>query len=158
MSVAALKYISPEEYLTIERAAPTKSEYINGVMYALAGASREHILIVGSCGRELGNQLRNKPCEVYSADMRVNVRSKGLYTYPDIAVVRGQPEFIDSQVDTLLNPTVIIEVLSPSTAGYDIGAKWEYYRAVSSLQEYLLIWQDRPRFKDTRSNPKAGGC
>ncbi len=135
-------FISPEEYLSIERKAEYKSEYFNGEMFGLAGARRNHILIVTNVVRELSTQLRKSGCEVYSNDMRVKVSETGLYTYPDIAVVCGKPLFEDKEADTLINPIVIIEILSESTEAYDRGKKFEHYRKISSLQEYVLISQD----------------
>ena len=112
-------------------------------MFALAGAKRNHNLIVHNINGGLWNQLRDRPCEVYSNDMRVRVQSTGLYTYPDVVVVCGEPQFEDEVTDTLLNPVLIIEVLSESTEGYDRGKKFEHYRHIPSLQEYVLISQDR---------------
>jgi Uma2 family endonuclease len=136
--------LTPEEYLARERRAETKSEYLRGEMFAMTGASREHNLIAGNVSRQLGQQFRKRRCEVYQGDMRVKVSSTGLYTYPDVAVVCGEPEFEDRQVDTLLNPKVLVEVLSPSTADYDRGGKFTHYRSLPSLAEYVLISQDRP--------------
>ncbi len=136
-------YISPEKYLEIERAAEYKSEYFNGEMFALAGAKRNHNLIALNTGSELRMQLKGRPCQVYPSDMRVKVPETGLYTYPDVVVVCGEPQFEDKVTDTLLNPVVIIEVLSESTEGYDRGKKFEHYRHIPSLQEYVLISQDR---------------
>ena len=121
-------YIPPEDYLEIERAATCKSEYSNGEMWAMAGATESHIVIVSNLVRELGNQLKGRPCRVYSNDMRVQVDATGLYTYPDVILVCGERRFLDEPRDTLLNPLVIIEVLSPSTADYDRGAKFAHYR------------------------------
>ncbi len=129
--------------MALERQAETKSEYLRGEMFAMSGASREHNLIAANVNRELGQQLRERPCEVYQADMRVKVRVTGLYTYPDVTVVCGEPQFEDAEVDTLLNPTVLVEVLAPSTADYDRGGKATHYRSLPSLQEYVLISQDR---------------
>jgi len=138
-------YFNPEEYLALERQAETKSEYWNGQIYALAGASRAHVLIVTNLVAGLGAQSRGRPCEVYSSDMRVQVAATGLYTYPDVIVVCGKPRFEDRHRDTLLNPLVLIEVLSPSTAIYDRGAKFEFYRSLESLSDYLLVAQDEPK-------------
>lgn len=135
-------HISPAEYLALERAASTKSEYVDGQIFALAGASRQHNLITANLIRELGGQLRRQPCEVYPSDMRVKVSSSGLYTYPDVVVVCGEPEFEDTELDTLLNPTVLIEVLSKSTADYDRGQKFEQYRTLPSVREVLFVAQD----------------
>src|SRR5712692_8061687 len=136
-------YITPEEYLAIERQAEYKSEYFNGEMFALAGASERHVLIVTNVVAELRGQLRRRPCTVYSTDLRVRVSSTGLYTYSDVVVVCGQPQFADEQQDTLLNPTLIVEILSESTKDYDRGEKFEHYRTLTSLAEYVLIAQDK---------------
>ncbi len=140
-------YLSPEEYLVIERAAETKSEYFNGEMFAMVGASREHNLIVVNTTRELTQQLKGKPCEAYSNDMRVRIPATGLYTYPDVVVVCSEPIFEDEHVDTLLNPTLIVEVLSESTESYDRGKKFSNYRTVESLSEYILVAQDEYRIE-----------
>ncbi len=137
-------YLTPEEYLTLERQAETKSEYWNGEMYAMAGASETHILIVTNLVISLGPQAKGRPCKIYSNDMRVKVQATGLYTYPDVVVVCGNAHLEDRHNDTLLNPTVLIEVLSPSTETYDRGAKFEFYRKLASLSDYLLVAQDRP--------------
>ncbi len=133
---------TPAEYLALERGAATKSEYFDGQIFAMAGASRRHNLIAGNVVRDLGVELRHRPCEVYPGDMRVKVTDTGLYTYPDVVVVCTEPEFEDSELDTLLNPTVLIEVLSESTADYDRGKKFEQYRALPSVQEVLFLAQD----------------
>jgi len=134
---------TPEEYLTLELNALTKSEYVNEQIYEMAGASREHNLISLNVAGELRSQLRERPCETYASDMRVRATPTGLYTYPDVVVVCGQPRFDDAQMDVLLSPTVIAEVLSPSTEAYDRGSKFAHYRFLDSLQEYVLIAQDR---------------
>lgn len=135
--------ISPEEYLALERRAETKSEYLDGAIFAMSGASRRHNRIGLNLAFSLDSQLKAKGCEVFANDMRVKVLETGLYTYPDVAVVCGEPRFEDAEVDTLLNPRVVIEVLSKSTQDYDRGTKFLHYRALSSLSEYLLIAQDR---------------
>lgn len=134
--------LTPEEYLTIERQAEFKSEYFAGQMFALAGASRQHNLIVANMIRLLGNQLLERDCNVYPSDMRVKISEIGKYTYPDIVVACGEEKFEDQQNDTLLNPMVIIEVLSESTEAYDRGKKFEHYQHIDSLVEYLLVSQD----------------
>ncbi len=144
MSAVTKPYLTPQQYLARERQAETKSEYLSGEMFAMSGASREHNLIAGNVSRVLGELLRERKCEVYQSDMRVKVSPTGLYTYPDVTVVCGEPEFEDAEVDTLLNAKVLVEVLSPSTADYDRGRKFTHYRRLSSLQEYVLISQDRP--------------
>jgi len=143
MSGYAKQRYSPEEYLALERRAATKSEFFAGEIFAMTGASRNHNLIVANLVRELTLQLKGRPCETYPSDMRVKVNATGLYTYPDLAVVCGPPQFDDEQKDTLLNPTLIIEVLSISTEGYDRGKKFAHYRKIESLAEYLLVSQDK---------------
>ena len=135
--------LTPEEYLRIERTAEWKSEYIDGEMFAMSGASFELTVIVANLAGELRNALRNGPCIVASADLRVATDRRRHYTYPDVVVVCDPPEFVDEQLDTLTNPKVIAEVLSDSTEKYDRGAKSERYRAVPALSEYLLVSQDR---------------
>jgi Uma2 family endonuclease len=136
-------FLTPEEYLEIERKAEFKSEYCDGKMFAMAGAGEDHNLLVVNLIVGLHDQLQSRPCRVYPSDMRVRVRATGLYTYPDVVVVCGAPQFLDEQRDTLLNPTLLIEVLSPSTEAYDRGRKFEYYRLIESLHEYLLVASDR---------------
>jgi len=143
MSSQAKARLTSEEYLAIERQAPGKSEYFDGEMFAMAGASRRHNLIVLNIGAELRTQLQQRPWEVYSSDMRVKISRTGLYTYPDVVVVCDEPRFEDADVDTLLNPLILVEVLSPSTADYDRGEKFEHYRTLASLQVYLLVAQER---------------
>ncbi len=142
MSRQTNPHLSIDEYLDLERKAEFKSEYINGEIVAMTGASREHNLITTNLTRELSNALRAKPCEVYSSDMRVRIPSTKLYAYPDVVVACGSPVFEDEFVDTLLNPTLIIEVLSKSTASYDRIQKFGCYRTIESLKEYLLVAQD----------------
>ncbi|MDQ2807104.1 MAG: Uma2 family endonuclease [Chloroflexota bacterium] len=138
-------YYEPAEYLTLERAAAYKSEYLAGEIFAMAGASEEHNTITLNIASELRIQLRGSPCRAYANDMRVKVQASGLYTYPDVVAVCGERRFEDGHRDTLLNPTVIFEVLSPSTEGYDRGKKFALYRGLESLQEYLLVAQDEAR-------------
>jgi Uma2 family endonuclease len=135
---------SVEEYLEIERAAEFKSEYIDGYIVAMSGASEPHNLIVTNVVSELRGQLKARDCRVYSSDMRIDVREQGLFAYPDVVVVCGDPELSDSKLDNLRNPVVIIEVLSKSTESYDRGVKFMKYRRIESLQEYLLVSQDTP--------------
>jgi Uma2 family endonuclease len=141
MSSERKTYLTPEEYLVLERKAQVRSEYLDGDMVAMSGGSREHALIIGNIVRELGSQLRGRPCEVYPSDMRVKVSATGLYTYPDITVVRGEAQLEGEWRDTLLNPIVIFEVLSPSTESYDRGPKFAHYRKIPSLVEYVLVSQ-----------------
>jgi len=136
-------WLSPEEYLALERTAETKSEYLDGTLVAMSGATRAHVIITVNVASSLHGQLRGQPCDVYTQDMCVRITEGGMYAYPDVVVVCGEPQFADDQADVLLNPTLIIEVLSESTEGYDRGIKAARYRMRPSLQEYLLIAQDR---------------
>ncbi len=132
---------TPAEYLALERDAATKSEYLDGEVVAMAGASRKDNLITGNVLAALHPQLRGRDCEVYSSDMRVRIPASNRYTYPDVAVVCGEPAFEDAELDTLTNPTLLLEVLSPSTEGFD-WRKFGHYRTVPSLRVYLLVAQD----------------
>jgi Uma2 family endonuclease len=145
MSVQTKRQLSAEEYLEIERHSEIKSEYLDGEIFAMTGATRRHNLITTNLVREVSQSLLDRPCEVYSSDLRVHIPSTGLYTYPDLAVVCGEPRFEDGEVDTLLNPTLIVEILSPTTEAYDRGKKFEHYDAIESLAEYVLVSQTSPR-------------
>lgn len=134
--------LSEQEYLEMERASEERHEYYDGEIFAMAGASMAHSRIITSISFSLFGQLRDRPCDVVSSETRVRVSATGLYTYPDLVIVCGTPQFADEHVDTLMNPTVLIEVLSPSTESYDRGKKFQQYRALSSLREYLLVAQD----------------
>jgi len=153
MSAAHDLRLTPEEYLAIEREAERKSEYYDGRMYLMAGTSRAHSLIVMNVTRVLGTELLDGPCEVYASDMRLKVTESGLYTYPDVMVACPEIRFDDRRSDTLLNPKVIIEVLSPSTEAYDRGQKFALYQALSSLREYVLISQVEPRVERFTRQP-----
>ena len=136
--------LSVEEYLAFERAADNKHEYDDGEIIAFAGASRQHNLVGGNTFRHLGNQLEGRPCEVYMTEMLVRIATTK-YVYPDVVVVCDEPEFADEEFDILLNPTVIIEVLSPTTESRDRGDKLQYYGALERVKDYLLVAQDRIR-------------
>jgi Uma2 family endonuclease len=140
MSVLAQAFITPQQYLQRERQAEYKSEYWNGEIFAMAGASRAHNQIVSNIIAALSTQLRDKPCSVYPGDMKVKVQQK--YTYPDVTVCCDPELFEDEQHDVLLNPRVLIEVLSDSTEAYDRGLKFFHYQAITSFQEYLLVSQE----------------
>jgi Uma2 family endonuclease len=137
--------LSPEEYLAIERQAEIRSEYLDGEMFAMAGGSRAHNLIVTNIVRELSLHLKKRPCEVYSGDQRVRIPEIDLYTYPDVVVACGEPRFEDEHLDTLLNPVLIVEVLSTTTEAYDRGKKFQYSQEIDSLVEYVLVAQDQHR-------------
>jgi len=145
MSALAALSVTPEQYLEAEREADCKSEYFSGQIFAMAGASRRHNVLVGNLVRRLGNRLDGQPCETYPSDMKVLVQANGLYAYPDVTVVCGEPEFLDRDGDVLLNPLLIVEVLSESTQSYDRGAKRALYQALDSLQEYVLVSAGTPR-------------
>ncbi len=142
MAAVAKTTISPEEYLAQERQAETKSEYVDGEVYAMTGASGPHNTISVNLILALGPQVRSGSCNIYANDMRVRVGRRA-YLYPDVVVVCGEVELEDDGVDTLLNPTLVVEVLSPSTEDYDFGKKFALYRSIPSLQEYVLVAQDR---------------
>lgn len=134
---------TPEEYLAWERLQPEKHEFHDGEVFDMAGATFEHNKIVINVGAELRAALRQKPCDVCASDLRVKVPATGLYTYPDASVVCGPPAFEDDAVDTLLNPILLVEVLSPSTEDYDRGTKFKNYRTIASFREYLLVATDK---------------
>jgi Uma2 family endonuclease len=142
MTAQSKPAISEEEYLASERTSPVKHEYYHGRIYAMTGGKEPHNLIASNALASLHSQLRRKPCRVYSSDMRVKILRTGLNTYPDVVVICGQPQFTDTIHDTLTNPTVIIEVLSPSTERYDRGLKFQHYRTIDTLHDYILIAQD----------------
>jgi Uma2 family endonuclease len=137
-------FVPPEEYLARERAADTRSEYYGGRVYAMGGAGRQHERIGFALAGILHRQLAGGSCEGFVANMRTKVRANGLYTYPDVVVTCGEAEMEDERDDTLLNPTLIVEILSPSTAAYDRGRKFALYRALDTLRTYVLVAQDQP--------------
>ena len=137
-SLPQLRY-TPEEYLELERKADFKSEYLSGEIFAMAGASEAHNLIVANVVGEFRSQLKGRPCKTYPSDMKVETGPTGLFSYPDAIVVCGEARFHDSHRDMLLNPTLIVEVLSPSTEAYDRGAKFALYRRMESLTDYIMI-------------------
>lgn len=134
--------ITPEEYLAFERGSDTRHEYYAGVIVAMAGGTARHNRIAGSTYVSMYNQLRGRNCNIYPSDMRVKAISTNIYSYPDVTVTCGDEQFEDSREDSLLNPVVIIEVLSPSTEKFDRGKKFQSYRTIPSLREYILIAQD----------------
>lgn len=143
MSTVPKHYINPDEYLHRERIAEFRSEYFRGEMFAMAGASANHNLIVLNIGSFLREQLKKKPCRVYPSDLKLRIEATGLYTYPDLSVVCGEPQLESDAGDVMLNPVVLVEVLSDSTEAYDRGKKFEHYRTIPSLKHYILIAQDR---------------
>lgn len=145
MSTALKPRLTEAEYLARERKAECKSEFYRGEMFAMAGASREHNLISLNISGEARNALKGRSCETYQSDMRVKVSPTGLYTYPDVVIVCGERQFEDDELDTLLNPTVLVEVLSEATEKYDRGAKAAQYRQLAPLREHVLVAQAEPR-------------
>lgn len=143
MATAALTHYTPEEYLALERSAEFKSEYLDGRIVAMTGATIEHVTIAGNVYAELRARLRGGPCRALMSDMRVQIGGGRRYTYPDVAAVCGELRFMDGTLDTLMNPALIVEVLSPSTEAYDRGEKFLNYQTIESLQEYVLVAQDR---------------
>lgn len=147
MTAQPKRYVTEEEYKVFEAASPRKHEYYQGEIFAMTGGTEPHNLLAGNAHASLHAQLRRRPCRVYNSDQRVKVMATGLHTYPDITVVCGQPQFLEPARLTITNPTVIIEVLSPSTERYDRGAKFQQYRTIPSLQDYILIVQDDYRME-----------
>jgi Uma2 family endonuclease len=155
MSAQAQPRLTPAQYLEAERSAEFRHEYYNGHIYAMSGGSFQHFQIIANVSGELRAMLKRRPCTVGSSDLRLRVSPDGLYTYPDVLVICGDPKFADDQRDTLLNPALIVEVLSPSTEAYDRGFKSAQYRTVESLQEYALVSQAEPRVEVFRR--QSGG-
>lgn len=142
MSAIPKTKLTPAEYLEFERKSEIKHEYFDGEIFAMSGAKLNHNKVSTNLSGLIWQHLKGKNCESYSSDMRVFVPKIGLYTYPDIVVVCGKPTFQDNVFDTLLNPILLIEVLSDSTESYDRGKKFQHYRSIESLQEYVLVSQD----------------
>lgn len=145
--------LTPAEYLKIERASELRHEYFQGEMFAMTGGSARHSLIKMNIGRELSTKLKGQPCTAFDSDLRIRVSPTGLYTYPDVSVVCGELEYDDVQRDTVVNPTLLIEVLSDSSEAYDRGKKFEHYRQIAALREYVLISQKWPTIERYLRNP-----
>lgn len=139
MGAPAIKYVSSQEYLQMERESATKHMYLDGEIVAMSGASLAHNDIVANLLREIGSFLKGKSCKIRPSDLRISVPSANSYTYPDATIICGKPEMEDDKFDTAMNPAVIFEVLSGSTKEYDRGNKFLYYQRILSLQEYILI-------------------
>jgi Uma2 family endonuclease len=144
MSAQTIPHFTPEQYLEFERAAEFRSEYFDGRMFAMSGGTYVHARLIASLTGEIYQALRNRPCSVTSSELRVRTAAQGLFTYPDIAVVCGEPIFADDQKDTLVNPVLSAEVLSKSTEAVDRGFKFREYRKIESLREYVLVSQSAP--------------
>lgn len=139
MDNLARKLITPTEYLEMEQNSLEKHEYYAGEIFAMAGAKRNHNIIVSNLIITLGTQFKGKPCVVYPSDMKVVIDEQNHYAYPDVTIVCTKSQFLNSTEDALLNPMVIIEVLSDSTESYDRGKKFQAYRKIQSFQEYVLV-------------------
>lgn len=136
------KIYTSDEYLKLERNSRIRHEYLDGEVFEMAGGNKRHNAISANLIRLLGNQLLERECFVYGSDMRVKIAAAGKYTYPDVVEVCAEEIFEDESEDTLLNPALLIEVLSKSTEAYDRGAKFEYYQTIESFREYVLIAQE----------------
>ena len=146
-----------EEYVRLEDTSPVKHEYLDGTVWAMAGGSPEHAGIAANVSMSLGNQLRDKPCRVFSSDLRIRVTESGLGTYPDLSVVCGHLETdpADPKQQTVTNPRVVVEILSPSTEAYDRGEKLAHYKRIPSVEEIVLIAQDRRQIEVWRREPSG---
>ncbi len=153
---ATTQRLTEIEYLERERIAEFKSEFFDGEMFAMAGGTLRHSLIATNLAREFGNQLKDKRRTAFNTDLRIQIEATGLYTYPDLSVICGDPQFVDGNQDTVTNPAVIVEVLSDSTEAYDRGKKFEHYRQIPSLREYLLVNQKEPRVEQFLRQESGG--
>lgn len=153
-SSSALPVFTPAAYLSLERFSEIRHEYLDGFVYAMAGESPEHSTICFNLAGSLHGQLNGTPCRGFSPNMKVRAGKKGLYAYPDLMVVCGEPAFHDKQRDVITNPTVIFEVLSRSTEAYDRGEKFLRYRTeIETLRDYILVSQDQPRIEHFSRQP-----
>ena len=144
MSTLTVTHVTPEEYLAAERLSETRSEYLDGGVYPMTGGTANHIRIVSNIDTQLNNQLDGRPCDVFPIDMKVRLPDSRKFFYPDLVVVCGEVRYHDGRKDIILNPDLVIEVLSPSTEAFDRGAKFRAYRTIESLKEYVLVAQDSP--------------
>ena len=152
-SPETLRRLTEEEYLELDRAAQLKSEFFDGEMFAMAGGILRHSLIATNLAREFGNRLKGGRCIPFNADLRIKITATGLFTYPDLSVICGPAEFVEGTDDTVINPSVLVEVLSDTTEAYDRGKKFEHYRQIPTLQEYLLVSQHEPRIEQFTRQP-----
>jgi len=146
-STEPVRRLTETEYLSVERAAEFKSEFFDGEMFAMAGGTPQHSRIATNLAREFGNRLERSQCVPYNSDLRIKVEPTGLFTYPDLSVICGPLQFAAGTEDTMVNPTVLVEVLSDSTEAYDRGKKFEHYRQIPALKEYLVVSQKEPRIE-----------
>lgn len=150
MTAARKPLLTEDEYLASERVAVCRSEYVNGERVMMTGASYAHNVINSRLFLALGLRLKGTPCQAVGQDMRTLVSSSRLYTYPDVLIVCGKPQFLDGEQDAITNPVAIFEILSPSTESWDRGGKFLHYQRIESLQEYVLVTQDTPRVERFR--------
>jgi len=148
--------VTEADYLAAERIATERHEFLDGKTWAMSGGTHEHALVQINLARALGNALADRPCFVHSADMRVKSELTGLFTYPDVSITCEPPRFLDAKRDTLLNPTVIFEVLSDSTEAYDRGKKFDHYRRIASITDYVLVSQHEVQIEHFRRQPDGG--
>lgn len=144
MSTLTVTHVTPEEYLAAERLSETRSEYLDGGVYPMTGGTANHIRIISNIDTQLNNQLDGRPCDVFPIDMKVRLPDSRKFFYPDLVVVCGEVQYHEDRKDIITNPALVIEVLSPSTEAFDRGAKFQAYRTVESLKEYLLVSQGTP--------------
>ncbi len=147
MSAAEKFHLTPNDYLATERASDLRHEYVVGQVFAMAGGSSNHSLIAMNLAVAIGRQLVGSTCRLYTSDLKVGVVESDLYSYPDLSGLCGTPRFLDEKKDVLVNPSLIVEVLSPSTEAYDRGAKFAHYRQMPSMREYVLVSQDEMRIE-----------
>ena len=149
------RLVTPDEYLEAERKSNYKSEYLAGQIYAMPGGNPMHSFIAANCTVEIGSRLKGTPCRTFTSDLKVRTTLNGLFAYPNVTVVCGELVYHDDRRDVCLNPTLIVEVLSPSTEGYDRGAKWAQYQTIASLQTYVLAAQHEPRIEQYVRQPNG---
>ncbi len=139
MPVAVRKYYSEEDFLTLERMSKTKNEYYRGEIFAMSGASFQHNQIASSLIGDIVQHLKGKECNIFGSDLRVHTQLKSFYTYPDAVIICGPPSFVDNEFDTIINPAILFEILSASTEEYDRTIKFDFYKNIPSLKQYVLI-------------------
>ncbi len=144
MTTQTVTYVTPDEYLAAERLSDYRSEYLDGGVYPMTGGSVNHNQITFNLALELGVQLRPRPCRVLGVDLKVRLPSSPKFFYPDLVAVCGELQFHDERRDIILNPDLVVEVLSPSTEAFDRGAKFRAYQTIESLKEYVLVSQNEP--------------
>jgi Uma2 family endonuclease len=144
MATETVTHVTPDEYLAAERLSEYRSEYLDGGVHPMTGGTANHIRIVANLTYGLLNQLNDRDCDVLPTEMKVRLEESRKFFYPDVVVVCGELQFHDSRKDIILNPDLVVEVLSPSTEAFDRGAKFEAYRTIESLEEYLLVSQEKP--------------